>query len=478
MIPPAALVGLLGAVGAWGLLGAVGAWRWIRNARRVRRGWLAAAAAAGLEDVVIERSPAVGATFAGPLLTGRKGGQEVHIARGPGGRTVRVVVDCHSDVTLRAEAEVSSDEREGTREIQLGDADFDAAVYARGDEALLRAALDADTRRLVRELVAGFVLRDGRVHSSVRASVAVRDGRLIVETGVGHAALLRAKLSDLLASVLPLAARLGPTPLVLERLAQGVRRERDASVRRGTIRYLAEYHPRSPVAREVLQRACRDESQDVQLEAALGLRLEGHAVLREIAGRDSVPDVVAARALEGLGRDLSAAEAVRFLERALRARHSRAALTCVAALQGARGSAVVAPLVRVLAEEGEELAVAAAGVLGATGDPGAELVLLKALARQEVPVQVAAAEALGQAGSATAVLTLQEVAAHAGGALRKAAREAVVGIQSRLQGASPGQLSLAGEGDPAGRVSLAETDPRGRVSVPDAKDGGGSTSST
>jgi hypothetical protein len=47
--------------------------------------------------------------------------------------------------------------------------------------------------------------------------------------------------------------------------------------------------------------------------------------------------------------------------------------------------------------------------------------------------------------------------------LRKAAREAVAQIQSRLGGASPGQLSLAG-GD-GGALSLAEEDPRGQVSV-------------
>jgi HEAT repeat protein len=77
-------------------------------------------------------------------------------------------------------------------------------------------------------------------------------------------------------------------------------------------------------------------------------------------------------------------------------------------------------------------------------------------------VRLAAAVALGQVGTAASVLPLKAAAEREGG-LRKAAREAVAQIQSRLGGASPGQLSLAG-GD-GGALSLAEEDPRGQVSV-------------
>jgi hypothetical protein len=49
------------------------------------------------------------------------------------------------------------------------------------------------------------------------------------------------------------------------------------------------------------------------------------------------------------------------------------------------------------------------------------------------------------------------------GALRRAVRQAIAEIQSRVTGASPGQLSLAA-GD-AGQVSLVGEDQRGQVSL-------------
>jgi len=80
-------------------------------------------------------------------------------------------------------------------------------------------------------------------------------------------------------------------------------------------------------------------------------------------------------------------------------------------------------------------------------------------------VRAAAAESLGRIGSPQAVASLRESAgAHRfDGALRRAARHAIVEIQARVTGASPGQLSLAA-GD-AGQVSLVDEDQRGRVSL-------------
>ncbi len=92
---------------------------------------------------------------------------------------------------------------------------------------------------------------------------------------------------------------------------------------------------------------------------------------------------------------------------------------------------------------------------------------------------MAAAKALGRVGSARAVLPLKEVAERSRRdlELRPAARQAIGEIQSRLQGASPGQLSLAGA--EAGQLSLAQaeagrlsfvTDPAGQLSINDAED--------
>jgi hypothetical protein len=76
-------------------------------------------------------------------------------------------------------------------------------------------------------------------------------------------------------------------------------------------------------------------------------------------------------------------------------------------------------------------------------------------------------------GTAAAVLPLKEAADGLfPGELRRAARQAVAEIQSRAQGAAPGQLSLAGgeEGrlslaQEGGELSLAES-PEGQLSLP------------
>jgi HEAT repeat protein len=130
----------------------------------------------------------------------------------------------------------------------------------------------------------------------------------------------------------------------------------------------------------------------------------------------------------------------------------------------------VDPLAKVLAVEKGELAIAAAQALGASRAAEAEGALLRTLARDPEDLGAAAAEALGSVGSAAAVLPLQDAAARTGeDVLRRAARTAVARIQSRLHGATPGQLSLS-EGE-AGQLSLAGEDPAGRVTLAEQRAG-------
>jgi HEAT repeat protein len=86
---------------------------------------------------------------------------------------------------------------------------------------------------------------------------------------------------------------------------------------------------------------------------------------------------------------------------------------------------------------------------------------------------VAAANALARVGTTAAVLPLKELAEHTSHhpEIRKAARQAIAEIQSRLPGASPGQLSLAGT--EAGQLSLAQAE-AGQLSL--AKDPAGELS--
>jgi HEAT repeat protein len=114
-----------------------------------------------------------------------------------------------------------------------------------------------------------------------------------------------------------------------------------------------------------------------------------------------------------------------------------------------------------LSPKGAEIALAAIAALGEISSPAAEAPLVAALTSAVPGVTAAAARSLGQAGTARAVPALRD-AEERGGDIRRAARETVALIQSRLTGATPGQVSLAG--GEAGQVSVVET-ADGRVSL-------------
>ena len=101
-----------------------------------------------------------------------------------------------------------------------------------------------------------------------------------------------------------------------------------------------------------------------------------------------------------------------------------------------------------------QTAIACLETLGARGAVASEDAILAALLCPLDGVRIAAARALGRAGTADAVRDLLAVSESGPGELRRAARQAIAEIQSRLPGASPGQLSLAG--GEAGALSLAE----------------------
>ena len=162
-------------------------------------------------------------------------------------------------------------------------------------------------------------------------------------------------------------------------------------------------------------------------------------MLQALVGDASVEDGLSARAAKALGNRMPAALARATLRQELAASSS-----------GLRTAT----------------AAACAFALGLSGEAQDEDLLLSALpeGRDEV-LRLWAARALGAVGSANAVPSLAELSGSAD--LRRAGREAIAAIQSRLHGATPGQLSL-GAGD-SGQVSLAE-DVAGRLSDPGRSD--------
>lgn len=421
-----------------------------------------------------------------PGLTARVGRHRVRFERhrdaaDPSLAFTRVTVEGNSGITLRPEGSTAElSERVGEREIELGDDAFDAEVNVHGDSERVRAILDAETRGIVRRMLASRIEVPGRppvtipgpivlVHGHLRADFLERPGSLLIE-----------ELAEGVAALLALAERFQRPVDVAKRLATSIRHEPHWRVRLYGLEVLSANHPKYPATMAALRHALADEVAEVRLQAAIGLGEEGRPALLEIAlggegqgslagitGCRAVEDATVAHAIDALGDSFPVDACGPVLLRALRARRVHTADACIRALGRGGGSAAVELLAKVLSRETGPLAVAAAQALGKCHAGAAEAALLDALDGDVPDLRVPAIEALGHTGSARAVPAIKEAAeaADAGAEVRRAARQAVAEIQSRLPGASPGQLSLA-EGE-AGRLSLAADDPRGRVSLPE-----------
>jgi HEAT repeat protein len=250
---------------------------------------------------------------------------------------------------------------------------------------------------------------------------------------------------------------------LVQRLAANARLDPVPEVRLQNLLTLVREYPEEAVTQEALVVACADTSDWIRVRAATALGERGRPTLLEVVDRDPGDDAAASQAVTVLGRSLSSESVQEVLGRALRNRQQGIARACLAALGEGSGDDV-AVLVKVMNMERGDLAAAAAEALGASGSPAAEAPLVAVLRRDVPDLRLAAARALGRVGTATAVVPLKEAEARAGdAAFSRAARQAIAEIQSRVPGASPGQLSLAsGE---SGALSLVE-DERGRLSLP------------
>jgi HEAT repeat protein len=355
-------------------------------------------------------------------------------------------------VIVRAKATAGSDGHQDT--VLSGDDAFDDHVTVRGSEREARSILDAPTRRVIRDAVGSYdlELRGGLV----RAFVPVRSDR--AEAAVAIRLLVDA------------AGRLRRKRARRDALAHNAREDTVAAVRAENVRVLAAAYPSDDVTAATLRAACDDPSVEVRVRAAAALGEAGRATLMEVAEEEQAEDVSRAQAIFALGAHLPFDRGQALLKQALRTRQIETALACLAAIGRSRDLEGVATVVKVMALEKGDVAAAAARTLGALRTTEAEAALIGALSRDEDTLRLAAAGSLGRVGTARAVLPLTEAeSAHAGDqALRRAARQAVAEIQSRLPGASPGQLSLAsGE---SGALSLAN-DRGGQLSLDSAQAG-------
>lgn len=444
------------------------------------RTWRSVAERIGLRVAEAEAS-----VFRPAFLEARDEGRKARFEHRPGGKKVSytwITVSGDSGLTLQPERSQSQsfltrDLRDlGRREepeIELGDETFDAAVEVRGAPERVRALLDADTRAVVLAMLAGTLHVTGRRPLPLRGSVEMVDGNLRAVLDDQPSPPTPQELRDTLLALFDLAERFRPPREVAARLAASLAGEPIWQVRLHGLRLLATSFPDHAATPTALRRALDDEHPEVVIDAALLIGQEGIEKLVDLVGRGEADDAVAAQAVHALGDLLPVEVGLPLLHRSLRLRRIATAKACIHALATAEGEEVEELLSKVVSIEQGELAVEAAKALRRRAGGEAEETLLRALGRGDPDLTLAAVEALGHVGSVRAVPFLRDAGEASGASadLRRAARQAVAEIQSRLPGASPGQLSLAG--GEAGRVSLADDDPRGQVSFPEPAPGAG-----
>lgn len=458
-----ALLALLGAAVAFSII-----YLFAYEAGRARmRAWREAASGAGLADTV-----ATDVLGVGTGLTGRVGLLRVSFERYQRGRSekgTRIVIDGLGhpsyEFALRKEGVGSRIEKAfGEREIEIGDPEFDSRAYVHGSPRVVHAILDAETRRLVGELI------DGRVATEdpgepLEGRVAVSDGALRAEIPESTFRPGGRRLTGALRTLLAAAHRLVLPDDIPARLGHNVQADPLPEVRLASLLTLVREYPAYAATRDALRAACRDTDAEVRLRAALALGDEGREVLLDLASSAGVDDSQAARAVIALGGDLARERAEEALSQALQSKRRATARAAVGVLGNRGGSEVVPALAAALADADDELAEAVATALGAAGEASAEGPLVAALDRHGPTAWRAIAAALGRVGTAGAVAPLRTMASRYPFdlRLRRASRQAIAEIQSRLTGATPGQLALAD--DDAGQLSLAEESAQGRVSV-------------
>jgi hypothetical protein len=402
----------------------------------------AVASAGGLTQVAVDEWG---------TLTGRKGQLDVTISGygDEGGSGARVVIGgALPDLWL---ARVGPGGRLwralGPRDLEVGDPAFDSAVLLQGPPLEVRALFDATTRTAARAALGRF------------ASLKVESGRLTAacDEAVGSGSRLAA--SDLQV-LLDLGRRLRAPETPQSRLAQIAHADPLDTVRAVALRTLTEIAPRHAETRVALRAALNDASPALRLQAARALGDDGVATLLALADDLAAGDALSAEALAVLGDRCTVEQARPILQRAAvtgRTACAQAALAVVA--RGGAGE--VGTIADVLARSSEPIRAAAAAALGAIASPSAIAPLRSALRAESPAVAAAAARALGPFATAAEVAPLREAEAR-GGELGRAAREAIAAIQSRLTGATPGQVSLADR--EAGQVSVVDP-AAGRVTI-------------
>jgi hypothetical protein len=307
--------------------------------------------------------------------------------------------------------------------IDLGD----RRLVSRGSRRVTAAVMQPGARLALLELHG----RDGVLRERVR--VAAGQLQVDVPERSARAPLL---LEEVARTALAAADRLRAPDDIPARLAKNVASDPAPGVRVLSLQILLAEFPGHAATLAAQRTAAGSPLAPLRFVAARALGEEGRPILLEILRGPLSDDSAATAAVDAL-RLLPPEVADDVLARALVPKGGgvTASLTARAVIEALR-RARVADLAR----------------------------LENALRCPADEVALEAVRLLGDRGGAEAVLPLQQMAeAHRSPEVRRGAGQAALEIQSRLPGATPGQLSLSGAR--SGAVTLAE-DTAGRVSTP------------
>lgn len=342
----------------------------------------------------------------------------------------------------------------------VGDTLFDEEVVVEGPPREALARLDRETRDLllkelrwsVTKVVNGVLTRT--IPERLPASALIRH----VET---LAALLdHLKLRD----------------GVAEALARNVARDPVGGVRLRNLEVLQDDFPRSAEAESASRIALNDEDPAVRLQGAAHLGEEGFPVLIDLVTSTEEPTpeqrAEAARHGKHLGGipDHVRVAAFRYLLHAfdderiepivlhqLEHGEGRVRRLAVQAAGSLRLESSLSALHRVLPDADEDTAVALAEAFGRLAYPTAEDDLHLLLRHPSARVRLRAASTLAACGTARSVEPLRAAVVSSRGErdLTRVMEDAIAAIQSRIEGAEAGQLSLAQTEAEQGALSLA-----------------------
>ncbi len=235
------------------------------------------------------------------------------------------------------------------------------------------------------------------------------------------------------------------------------------------LRWLAGKHAAEAGIEDIARAAIADPNPQVRIAGARALGAEGASTLHAIVLDRGSPERDRSDALSALAEVVDAERLAPLLVDGLDSSAPSELRRRAVALVGERRLVQFLPELERLAERsGAQSSCEIAAALARLGS-GAEPTLLRLLLDPAEAVCLAAIQSLSAVGTAASVESLHGVGdrSRASRAIHDAARDAVAAIQSRIEGAEAGQLSVADAADPHGALSpvdgrsggLSETDP-------------------